>query len=114
MESLAVDLVVVWMLRSPGTVREGVSRTSSEVKLDPFDLWSWGPPFLSPSEPCGGSTAGRAPAARRDARQGMPPPVFYAVPRTAANAALHPDVSYVTGSEPGNAEGKVVKYRALS
>ena len=47
-------------------------------------------------------------------RQGMPPPVFYAVPRTAANAALHPDVSYVTGSEPGNAEGKVVKYRALS
>ena len=29
-------------------------------------------------------------------------------------AALHPDVSYVTGSEPGNAEGKVVKYRALS
>ena len=113
-ESLAVDLVVVWMLRSPGTVREGVSRTSSEVKLDPFDLWSWGPPFLSPSEPCGGSTAGRAPAARRDARQGMPPPVFYAVPRTAANAALHPDVSYVTGSEPGNAEGKVVKYRALS
>ena len=39
---MAVDLVVVWMLRSPGTDLDGVSRTSSTLKLEPFDLWSWG------------------------------------------------------------------------
>ena len=49
--------------------------------------------------------------AAREARGGAPRAVG-GWPRSAANAALHRDVSYASGCEPGNTAANPVKYRA--